>query len=323
MCSVEPESSGSSRGDRAGCSHQFVQAADQVQVGQSRGRGSRPPATTKPGGWSVRGKQFPAPLDLTGCQAIRAWVYGDGQGEQLKIQLYRRRGRLSRQLPDDRLPGLAAGDAGRLSDQHVALRRQSTHSASTTTACRRAKRSPAASTRSRRFWSVTAAGDDLCWRISNRRFRRCGGAGHDAERVDVRPARPRPRRGSAWWSARATELLETVLRFEQAAGMPSPRAGRRVEQELALDQTLVLLPHGISRVAVRRGAGHRQTRRVPHDPDRPGVVVPQHGPLRGQPRQLPRRPGQAWSARCSDSRTPGSASACTSWPRRFIHPTRI
>jgi hypothetical protein len=83
----EPESSLSARGDRSGCSHEFVQAADQVRVGQYAARFTAT-CDDQPGGWSVRGKRFPAPLDLTGCQAIRAWVHGDGQGEQLKIQLY-------------------------------------------------------------------------------------------------------------------------------------------------------------------------------------------------------------------------------------------
>ncbi|MBR4833197.1 MAG: hypothetical protein IKU86_02535 [Thermoguttaceae bacterium] len=38
-------------------------------------------------GWSVRGRSFVNPLDLTGCRAIRVRVWGDGNGQQLKIQL--------------------------------------------------------------------------------------------------------------------------------------------------------------------------------------------------------------------------------------------
>jgi hypothetical protein len=85
------ESSGGSRADRAGCSHEFVQAADQVKAGRHAARFTAT-SDAKPGGWSVRGKRFPAPLDLTGCKAIRAWVYGDGNGQALKIQLQDGRG---------------------------------------------------------------------------------------------------------------------------------------------------------------------------------------------------------------------------------------
>ncbi|MCR4414245.1 MAG: hypothetical protein NUV77_17650, partial [Thermoguttaceae bacterium] len=40
----------------------------------------------------MRGRGFPRPIDLRGCKAIRAWILGDGKGEQLKIQLYDGRG---------------------------------------------------------------------------------------------------------------------------------------------------------------------------------------------------------------------------------------
>ncbi|MHB8864364.1 MAG: CIA30 family protein, partial [Pirellulaceae bacterium] len=74
------------RGDRAGCEHEFVQTDSDVKQGRSAARFTAT-CDDQPGGWSVRGRQFPQPLDLTGCQAIRAWVHGDGQGEALKIQL--------------------------------------------------------------------------------------------------------------------------------------------------------------------------------------------------------------------------------------------
>ena len=34
------------------------------------------------------GRNFSAPLDLTGCQAIRVWVHGDGKGQACKFQFY-------------------------------------------------------------------------------------------------------------------------------------------------------------------------------------------------------------------------------------------
>ena len=75
-----------SRADRGGCTHEF-QATDAAKIGK---RAARFTATCNPdpAGWSMRGKNFPQPLDLTGCRAIRAWVHGDGQGQALKIQLY-------------------------------------------------------------------------------------------------------------------------------------------------------------------------------------------------------------------------------------------
>lgn len=77
-------SNGGSKHDNAGCSHTFRQKV----IGSKTYAEFR--ATSKRddgGGWSVRGKTFDKPLDLTGCRAIRARVYGDGKGQALKIQL--------------------------------------------------------------------------------------------------------------------------------------------------------------------------------------------------------------------------------------------
>ncbi|MFA6547055.1 MAG: hypothetical protein WCS99_21740, partial [Limisphaerales bacterium] len=84
---VEARSSHSSapRADRAGCSHEFAQTGE-AKAGRHAARFTAT-SDSKSGGWSMRGKNFPVPLDLTGCKAIRAWVHGDGKGEQLKIQL--------------------------------------------------------------------------------------------------------------------------------------------------------------------------------------------------------------------------------------------
>lgn len=83
----QPERLVGAHGDRPGCSHQFEQVTGLAQVGQYAARFTAT-CNEQPGGWSVRGKRFAAPLDLTGCRAIRAWVHGDGKGEQLKIQLH-------------------------------------------------------------------------------------------------------------------------------------------------------------------------------------------------------------------------------------------
>lgn len=85
-------SSGAAKGDHQNCSHTFTQLArgqadelfgDGDFCAEFRAQSKRSDA----GGWSVRGKTFDSPLDLTGCRAIRARVFGDANGEALKIQL--------------------------------------------------------------------------------------------------------------------------------------------------------------------------------------------------------------------------------------------
>lgn len=84
------ERSDASASDRPGCQHEFV-AVDEAKQGRRAARFSATCDAT-PGGWSMRGRKFPRPLDLTGLKALRAWVHGDGKGQQLKIQLYDGRG---------------------------------------------------------------------------------------------------------------------------------------------------------------------------------------------------------------------------------------
>lgn len=81
-----PSTLESYRADRPGCSH-VLEPTDQAKEGRA---GARFTATAdgKPGGWSVQGRPFKAPLDLSGCKAIRAWIHGDGRKEALKIQLF-------------------------------------------------------------------------------------------------------------------------------------------------------------------------------------------------------------------------------------------
>ncbi|MBN1442724.1 MAG: hypothetical protein JXA90_08445, partial [Planctomycetes bacterium] len=78
--------SGGASADRAGCRHEFVRVAP-GKVGAHAARFTAE-CDARPGGWSMRGRSIAAPLDLSGCRALRAWVHGDGRGEALKIQLY-------------------------------------------------------------------------------------------------------------------------------------------------------------------------------------------------------------------------------------------
>lgn len=72
--------------DREGCTHEFVQTAE-ARAGQGAAE-FRATCNEQGSGWSYRGRDLPQPLDLSGCKAIRAWIFGDGKGEHLKIQLY-------------------------------------------------------------------------------------------------------------------------------------------------------------------------------------------------------------------------------------------
>ena len=313
------ESSGGSRADRPGCSHEFVQAADQFKVGSHAARFTAT-SDAKPGGWSMRGKRFPAPLDLTGCKAIRAWVYGDGNGQSLKIQLFDGRGGYRdnyltidfqgwRQvtLTDPPINTLRYERTDALHFYYNSLPPGKTVTCYVDQVEAMLDRDGAERRR--------AAGG---LRIA--RFAAVGFAANDAEPPHVRPAR---HRAGAVRSARlpACGVAGDGAAIRGGGRFAQPRSGRPVEQELALDPPLVLFSHAVSRVAIRRGAGHRQTRRLPHDPDRSGLVVPQHGAFRGQPRPTSPTAWKAWCAPFAASRMPASASACISWPLRSIRPT--
>lgn len=71
--------------DRAGCSH-TVERSGETKTGAGAACFSAVCDAT-PGGWSFCGGPLRAPLDLTGLKAIRAWVRGDARGELLKFQL--------------------------------------------------------------------------------------------------------------------------------------------------------------------------------------------------------------------------------------------
>lgn len=85
-------SNGGAKGDNKDCSHTFVpipraEADDDFVDGQRCAEFRAASKRSDGGGWSVRGKTFKAPLNLSGCRAIRARVCGDGKKESLKIQL--------------------------------------------------------------------------------------------------------------------------------------------------------------------------------------------------------------------------------------------
>ncbi len=75
------------RADNTGCTNEFIRADKDVKVGSHSAQFTATSTRTDTAGWSLRGKSFLTPIDLTGCTAIRAWVRGDGKGALLKIQL--------------------------------------------------------------------------------------------------------------------------------------------------------------------------------------------------------------------------------------------
>lgn len=87
-------SNGGTKGDNQNCSHTFTPLA-RAEADPDRAFGDgdfcaefcAQSKRDDVGGWSVRGKTFDTPLDLTGCRGIRARVFGDSNREALKIQL--------------------------------------------------------------------------------------------------------------------------------------------------------------------------------------------------------------------------------------------
>lgn len=84
------ETSNARQADRPGCRHQFTPTGETMQ-GRTAALFTAS-ADARPGGWSMRGRGFDTPRDLTGLTAIRARVHGDGQGQMLKFQLCDDRG---------------------------------------------------------------------------------------------------------------------------------------------------------------------------------------------------------------------------------------
>ena len=94
-------SSQNSRSDKPGCSHEFLPTQDSApnaagtaeQTGTAGQTGtavrfSAASSLPNAGGWSVQCGRFSNPLDLSNCKGLSVWVFGDGNGESFKIQLY-------------------------------------------------------------------------------------------------------------------------------------------------------------------------------------------------------------------------------------------
>jgi hypothetical protein len=76
------------RGAQQGVTVELGPSQAQLKAGPSSGcfsaASARPAAA---GAWAMAEKRFAPPLNLSGHQALGLWVYGDGQGEVLNVQL--------------------------------------------------------------------------------------------------------------------------------------------------------------------------------------------------------------------------------------------
>jgi len=83
-----------------GISARWVPSTEQVKTGGVSGLfAAKSALTSRRGAWATVGKQFSPPVDLSSHAALGVWVFGDGKGEILNLQLL-----------DIRGPGAAVGD---------------------------------------------------------------------------------------------------------------------------------------------------------------------------------------------------------------------
>ncbi len=72
---------------KPGVTHELLAETKNVKVGKTALRYTASSKRKDNGGWSAKGRRFDPPLDLSGCQGLGFWLYGDGKRESFKIQL--------------------------------------------------------------------------------------------------------------------------------------------------------------------------------------------------------------------------------------------
>lgn len=73
---------------KPGVKHSISRSTDQVKIGQGSACYSATSTLSDNSGWSVCGRRYLKPLDLSKAQALGFWLYGDGKGEAFKLQLH-------------------------------------------------------------------------------------------------------------------------------------------------------------------------------------------------------------------------------------------
>ncbi len=77
-----------SRATAAGVTHGLAASAEQVKAGTTSASFTAKNATaTGRGAWAKIGQVFTTPLNMSKCDALGVWIYGDGKGELLNFQL--------------------------------------------------------------------------------------------------------------------------------------------------------------------------------------------------------------------------------------------
>jgi hypothetical protein len=77
-----------SRATAAGVTHGLAASAEQVKAGTTSASFTAKNATaTGRGAWAKIGQIFTTPLNMSKCDALGVWIYGDGKGELLNFQL--------------------------------------------------------------------------------------------------------------------------------------------------------------------------------------------------------------------------------------------
>lgn len=72
---------------KPGVTHAIRQSLDTVKIGRGSAQYTATSALSDNSGWSVWGRRYVKPLDLSKAQALGFWLHGDGKGEAFKLQL--------------------------------------------------------------------------------------------------------------------------------------------------------------------------------------------------------------------------------------------
>jgi concanavalin A-like lectin/glucanase superfamily protein len=88
LASYGYDSESQAAGCKAGVTQMLARSSEIVKFGKASARYTATSTLDDNGGWSVKGKRFKAPVDLSGFAAIGFWLHGDAGGQQFKLQLH-------------------------------------------------------------------------------------------------------------------------------------------------------------------------------------------------------------------------------------------
>ncbi|NUP98547.1 MAG: hypothetical protein HUU35_01695 [Armatimonadetes bacterium] len=213
-------------GDLPGCTHRFERVTEPVKQGTGAVRFTATSERDDARGWSSGRHNLAAPLDLRGMKALRAWVHGDGSGAVLKLQLRDAQNGARDDTVVLNFSGWKQVELG--APSYNTLRYDRVDSVNLYFNGLPAKRSVAVvvdqieaivgegeqqrvvpladfETADSSLWTAQALGTRL--------------VAESVERHGIEPA------GVGFIACPRAELNETIVRFERAAGLPSPHPG--------------------------------------------------------------------------------------------------